>query len=360
VRAPAVAALAVPTAPDAIGSLGRATLFQGLRGSHLAIVAAAATIRQVPAGESILQAGRPAPGLIVLRRGRASRGGAAIEPGDCLEELAALDARMAEETVVATEPVECLVLSARALHDAIRQHPDLGVALLRDVSRFVSLGGEELSEQLMRYATDVRESFREGERRQESLRQSVLGSIRGLVDLAEAKHPRSQGHATRAAHVARALAVQLGLPQDDVNNAALGGLLHDIGFVVVESAVLHKPGPLSADEQDQVRSHPVVGARIIEHIDFLRAVVPYVLHHHERSDGRGYPSGLAGKAIPMAGRLMAAVEVCETLRVARPGQDPPDRAALAAALRARRGLELDRDVAQGLADLVESGGLPDV
>lgn len=345
---------------DAAALLARVPLFQNLRATHLTRLAAAATTRQVAAGEPIVQAGRPAPGLVVLRSGRATSGGGDLGAGDHAEEMAALDARTAEDSVVAIEPVECLVLPARAVHDAIREDPELGIALLRDASRYVSTSaGDDVSEQLLRYATDVRESFREGERRQEALRQSVLGAVRGLVDLAEAKHAWSRGHASRAARAARALAIKLGWSEDEIGHAALGGLLHDVGYVVVESSVLRKEGPLSEAEQRQIQLHPTIGARIIEHIDFLKPVVPFVLHHHERYDGHGYPNGMAGKAIPIGGRLMAAVELYETICMSQVG--PPaaiNPRLIARLLRAEIGTQLDREIANTLAEMVESGWTP--
>jgi len=342
---------------EAAELLARVPLLQALRSAHLGALAAAAMPKQVAAGEPIVHAGRPAPGLVVLRRGRASgAGGLEFGPGDCLEEMAALGPRMAQDTVVAVEPTEYLVLPAREVHDAIRRDPELGIALLKDVATRAPTGDDDLSEQLLRYAADVRDSFRESERRQEALRRSVLGAVRGLVHLAETKHPWSRGHASRAAHLARALATKLGWPEDDVNNAALGGLLHDVGYVVVESAVLRKEGPLDETEQRQVRSHPTIGARIIEHIDFLKPVVPFVLCHHERYDGHGYPQGLAGKAIPREGRLMAAVELYETLCMSQLGPAAElDPRQIGRLLRAEIGTRLDRDIAGALAAMVESG-----
>jgi HD-GYP domain-containing protein (c-di-GMP phosphodiesterase class II) len=344
-----------PGTTDAATFLSKVPLLQGLRSSHLAALAAATISKHVPQGEPLVQAGRPAPGLVVLRKGRANRAAGPLAAGDCLEEMAALDQRMAEDTVLATEPVECLVLPARAVYEAIRQDPELGIALLREASRYTpgAAGGEDVSEQLMRYAADVREAFREGERRQDALRRSVLGTVRGLVDMAEAKHPWSRGHAGRAAHAVRALAQRLGLSEDDVSHAALGGLLHDVGYVVLDAALFRREGPFDEAAQRQLQTHPAVGAHIIEHVDFLKPVVPFVLHHHERTDGRGYPQGLTGKAIPLAGRLMAAVELYEMLWARQ-----ADPLLVGRALRAESDQRLDRDVANALADMVESGWVP--
>ncbi|HEV8634250.1 MAG TPA: HD domain-containing phosphohydrolase [Chloroflexota bacterium] len=353
------AAAAAARSGDDAALLARVPLFANLRAAHLSALVAACQAVRVPGGEVLCTAGRPSPGLVVLRRGRALRAGAELGAGDWFDETDALDVRLAQHTVTAAEEVECLVLPARALHGALRADPELGVALVREISRHVVPSGDDAG-QLLRYAEDLRETFREGERRQEALKLSVMGAVRALVALGESKDPRSAGHAARAARTARALARELGDDEEQVGHAAVGGLLHDLGNIALDPVVLSKPGPLSPEELAQVRSHPEIGARILEHIDFLRPVVPYVLHHHERFDGRGYPRGLSGRAIPREGRLMAAVEACETLRaVAGPRRSPPGPGALIAELRAEAGRQLDREMVVALCRLLEAGTLDD-
>ena len=317
------------------------SLFQSLRRAQLATLAAGASTRRAEAGQPLCTAGRPSPGLIVLLSGRAGGGGLDLAAGQWLGEWEALDVRMAEQTVTALEPVDYLTLPARAVHDAVRADPELGVALLREVSRQRAARSDQDAPQMLRYATDLRESFREGERRQEALRRPVMGAVRALVTLAEAKHPWSRGHAARAARTARELARALGWDEDAVGHAALGGLLHDVGYVVVDMAAAEQDGQRAEVAQMQMQSHPEVGARIIDHIDFLRPVVPFVRGHHERFDGRGYPAGLTGHRIPIEGRLMAAVELCETRRASHANPAGLDRRALAREVRNEAGIRLD-------------------
>jgi HD-GYP domain-containing protein (c-di-GMP phosphodiesterase class II) len=342
---------------EAVALLQRVPLLQGLRPPHLAALAAGATIRHADVGQPLCTEGRPSPGLIVVQGGRAAGGGFDLSSGDWLGEWDALEVRMAERTVSALDAVDYLALSARALHDAVRADPELGVALLRELSRrHAAQPDTDGSEQMIRYATDLRESFRESERRQAALRNSVMGAVRALVTLAEAKHPWSRGHAARAARTARKLAREFGWSDDAIGHAAVGGLLHDVGYVVVDVSAIERNGSASEAERAQVHAHPEVGARIIGNIDFLDPVVPFVLCHHERFDGRGYPRGLTGHGIPVEGRLMAAVELLETYRATHPRID---RGVLGRMVRDEAGTQLDPEMAMPLAHLVASGALDD-
>ena len=353
---PAVAMPPRASARDSadLALLARAPLLRDLRPEQLAALAAAADVRRIEREKPLTTAGSPAPGLIVIRSGRVRRAGVELGPGSCFDELAALDLRIASETAVALDDVEYLVLPTRAVLAAVRADPELGVALLRETTRHLVPPGEGDVDQLTRYALDLAETFREGERRQAALRQSIMGIVRALVALAESKDPSSAGHAGRTARTARALARTLGDSEEQVGHAALGGLLHDVGMIAVDAGVLAKSGALTADEQAKIQAHPELGARIIEHVEFLRPVVPFVLYHHERHDGSGYPRGMGGREIPRAGRLMGAVEVCENLRpkFARDGVSGHRR--LMAELRLQGGRQLDREIVVALCDVLEA------
>jgi putative nucleotidyltransferase with HDIG domain len=344
--------------PDAADLLRKVPLFQALRPPQLAALAGAALSRRVEQGEDLAVEGRPSPGLVIVRSGRVTRGSQELAAGAWFGEADALDVRMADVTATAAEPAECLVLPARALHDVVRADPELAVALLREASRWgvVPAEAEEDTTQLMRYAADLRDAFRASERREEKLRSSVLAAVRSLVALSEAKHGWTRGHAARSARTARELARALGRPDDEVGHSALGGLLHDIGYIAVDSAIFAQARQLTPADQAQIQAHPEVGARLIEHLDFLQPVVPYVLHHHERIDGRGYPRGLGGRSIPLQGRLMAAVEALESLR-SLPQGPPLNRPALIRELRGQIDVQLDRKITITLCDLLNSGAL---
>src|SRR3954453_10422231 len=134
----------------------------------------------------------------------------------------------------------------------------------------------------------------------------------------EAKSPYTQGHAERVTKYALLLAGQLGLPAAEVEVLRRGALLHDIGKICVPDAILDKPGPLTDEEFAIIKRHPSQGASIVEPLHSLNDVIPLIRWHHERLDGRGYPDGLAGDAIPYLVRLLSVADVYDALKSERP------------------------------------------
>lgn len=129
----------------------------------------------------------------------------------------------------------------------------------------------------------------------------------------EARDPYLRGHSARVTLVAEHLAVRLGWQGKRLETLRLGGSLHDIGKITVNASLLAKPGPLTDGEVAQIRMHPIAGARLIEGVaDFLPAL-PYVLHHHERWDGAGYPYSLCGKEIPIEARLLGLADAFDAM-----------------------------------------------
>lgn len=152
----------------------------------------------------------------------------------------------------------------------------------------------------------------------------VLAFIRSLVSTIDAKDPYTRGHSERVALVARRLAEELELPQAEIAAIYQSGLLHDIGKIGLEDSVLQKPEALSALEFRKVARHPEVGFTILRELKNLSHLLPGVLHHHERFDGRGYPHKLAGLAIPRMARVMAVADAFDAM-----GSDRPYRAGMA-------------------------------
>jgi HD-GYP domain-containing protein (c-di-GMP phosphodiesterase class II) len=98
----------------------------------------------------------------------------------------------------------------------------------------------------------------------------------------------------------------------------IGALLHDIGKIGVSDVVLRKPGELTADEYSEMQHHPVVGAQMLEGVSILRPMLPYILFHQEHYNGKGYPFGLAGTAIPLEGRILAVADTFDAMTSTRP------------------------------------------
>ena len=145
-----------------------------------------------------------------------------------------------------------------------------------------------------------------------------MGSLLATFSAAlEARDPYLRGHSTRVTVFAEALARLLGWRGSRLEALQLGGSLHDVGKISVDAQLLRKPGPLTEAELEQIRRHPITGARLVESFDDFEPALPYVLHHHERWDGFGYPHGLSGSGIPVEARLLGVADAFDAMTSAR-------------------------------------------
>jgi putative nucleotidyltransferase with HDIG domain len=185
----------------------------------------------------------------------------------------------------------------------------------------------------------------EHEERAQRLYRETLASLSNAL---EAKDAVTSEHTEEVVRLAVAVAAELDVDLEAVQNVELGAVLHDIGKVRVPEAILNKPGALTDEEWEVMRTHPEVGERILRPIQSLQAILPIVRHHHERWDGTGYPDGLAGRAIPLGARIVA---VCDAYRAMT--EERPYRKALAEAAARRElsdgiGTQFDRDCVEAL------------
>ena len=133
----------------------------------------------------------------------------------------------------------------------------------------------------------------------------------------------------------------------------LAGLLHDVGTIAVAGAVLSKPGPLDEEEWVILREHPSIGADMVARIPGLARTQLAIRHHHERFDGQGYPDRLAGESIPMAARVLAAVDAYTAMTEIRPYRDARDREEALEELRRNAGTQLDPTVVDALCRVLD-------
>lgn len=138
-----------------------------------------------------------------------------------------------------------------------------------------------------------------------SLGNAYDGTLRSLVAALDARDSETAGHSERVADLTMAIATEMGIPADtdDWRNMSWGSLLHDVGKIAVPDHILRKPGPLTPEEWDAMRTHAKTGSEILRSVDFLIPASDIVLAHHERFDGGGYPRGLAGEEIPLGARI---------------------------------------------------------
>jgi putative nucleotidyltransferase with HDIG domain len=155
-------------------------------------------------------------------------------------------------------------------------------------------------------------------RRSQELKDLLVGLTRSLTSAIDAKDPYTYGHSERVARVAVELGRQMGLPEEQLSDVYLAGLLHDIGKIGVRDAVLGKAGPLSDEERQHIRQHVTIGYQILADLRSINHLLPGVLYHHERWDGQGYPDGLAGEAIPLLARILAVADSYDAMSTSRP------------------------------------------
>ena len=151
----------------------------------------------------------------------------------------------------------------------------------------------------------------------EKLDQAYLQTVTALVRATEAKDGYTSGHSSRVALMACELARYIGLADDEVQMLERAGLLHDIGKIGIRDDVLCKPGKLTDEEFNHIKTHPLQSFKVLEPIEELQPILPAIRHHHEHFDGTGYPDGLVGENIPLHARILQVADVWDALTSTR-------------------------------------------
>jgi diguanylate cyclase (GGDEF)-like protein/putative nucleotidyltransferase with HDIG domain len=178
-----------------------------------------------------------------------------------------------------------------------------------------------------------------------------LASLLNLAEALDLRETGSTSHCHRVARFAELMARELGLEPDEVEHVRLAGILHDVGRIGMPDELLRKRGPLTAEEWRLVRSHPAIGARMVETTDF-EDIRGWILAHHERPDGLGYPEGRTGEEVPIEARILAVADAYEAMTAERPYRHAlaPDEAARE--LRRGSGGQFDEEVVEALLRVV--------
>ena len=142
---------------------------------------------------------------------------------------------------------------------------------------------------------------------------SYVSTIRVILKALDSRDAIASGHSQRVAEYGKIVGAKLGLSTTERRNLELASLLHDVGKIGISEYILGKPGKLTDQELFMIKKHPEIGGHIIEVVEFLKPNVPYIRHHHERFDGKGYPDGLAGEDIPLPARIISVAETYDFL-----------------------------------------------
>jgi putative nucleotidyltransferase with HDIG domain len=178
---------------------------------------------------------------------------------------------------------------------------------------------------------------------------AYVGSIRALAAALDARDAYTAGHSERVSALSVAIGRQMHVSEADIEVLRLGALLHDIGKIGISDNILGKAGPLSDEEYEIIKIHPVLGAQILRTVPFLDPHLPIVELHHEQPDGLGYPYGLRGEQTPLVARIVHvadAFDAMTTARAYRAGRPAPEALAV---LWRHAGTQFDLDAVRGLS-----------
>jgi len=227
---------------------------------------------------------------------------------------------------------------------------DLATALERALHKRALAIEQRKVERLIR--EEVAAQTEELRQERERLHSMVIDTVQALVRAQEAKDPFLRGHSDRVADLAGSIASALGIGDDEVDAIRLAARVMDVGKIGIRESVLNKPGALSAEEFEHVKSHVTIGVEILSAIKPLAATLDPVRHHHEHFDGTGYPVGLAGDQISIGGRILAAADTYDALTSVRAWREPMTPPDAIAFLEERSGSLLDPRVFAALRGIV--------
>lgn len=187
------------------------------------------------------------------------------------------------------------------------------------------------------------------------VRDLFLGTVSTLAKAVDAKDRYTAGHSHRVTLYALEIATRLGFTAEELDLLRIAGLMHDVGKIGVPEHILRKPGPLTATEREEMRRHPIYGARIVEPIRQLHPILPGVRWHHERFDGKGYPDALRGEDVPPQARVLMVADAFDAMTSDRPYRDALDDSVALAELREGCGGQWHPECVEAFLDAYDAG-----
>lgn len=163
---------------------------------------------------------------------------------------------------------------------------------------------------------------REVEKAYKNIQKHYAETVSSLIAAIDAKDSYTKGHQERMAFFAMVLGRELGISEEEIELIRQASLLHDLGKIGIPEVILTKKGSLTYEEFEIIKKHPLIGAEIISPVKFLKKIVPLVLHHHERYDGKGYPGGVKGQDIPLGARIISIIDAIDAMLSERPYAPP--------------------------------------
>jgi HD-GYP domain-containing protein (c-di-GMP phosphodiesterase class II) len=254
-----------------------------------------------------------------------------------------------DDTSEAGLPIFAQVADGLLIVPLWNEQQPLGVIVAADKAGDIQLSS--VDSKLVRSTSQNIGIFLDNAMLYDDLQDMFMGTLRSLVSAIDAKDTYTFGHSERVAWGARELALAAGMDQDQAHRVYLSGLVHDVGKIGVPEAVLCKPGRLTDEEFEMIKTHPRIGSRILQEVRQMQDLLPGVLYHHERFDGRGYPEGLRGVDIPMFGRLICLADSFDAMSSNRTYRSALPMKDVLAEIRRCSGTQFDPDLAKLFVEL---------
>jgi response regulator RpfG family c-di-GMP phosphodiesterase len=204
-----------------------------------------------------------------------------------------------------------------------------------------ALRKKDIERQLLDYRINLEKKVKE---QTDLINSMYVRSIDALIKALEAKDFYTRGHSQRVTIYSVAMAREMGLPEEEIERLRRAAVLHDLGKIGVREVVLNKPGRLTDEEYGEIIRHPETAMRILEPIPFFQPLLPAILHHHERFDGRGYPARIAGDRIPLPSRIMAVADTFDAMTSTRAYRNALPVAEANAEIRRCAGTQFDPEI----------------
>ena len=188
----------------------------------------------------------------------------------------------------------------------------------------------------------------------EELERAYLDTIGILRQTVEAKDPYTRGHSDRVSEYSVLIGKKLGLDEKTLHILKIGGLFHDIGKIGIPDSILLKESKLSDEEYSQIKNHPMIGVHMLGDAAIFTDILPIVKHHHERYDGRGYPSQLVGEDIPYVARIAAVADTFDAMTSKRSYRDSLPIDVVRAEIERCSGTQFDPNIAKVFLDIMNN------
>ncbi|MBI1953651.1 MAG: HD-GYP domain-containing protein [Candidatus Omnitrophica bacterium] len=206
-----------------------------------------------------------------------------------------------------------------------------------------------------RLEAEVSKRTRDLESTHRNLEAAYLETVTALVEAMTAKDNYLGDHSHNVSHYAGVIAEEMGLAGERIERLKMGCELHDLGKIAIPDSILLKPGPLTPEEFEVIKQHPVWGARILEPLTFMRDITEMVNQEHERWDGKGYPRGLRGDRIRLEARIIAVADAIDAMTSHRPYRKSVSLDEVAAELKRNAGSQFDPQATEAAVSAIEKG-----